>query len=146
MSSAAAEEERATAEEEPAVVMEEPAVVMEASGVHSMPKSRQPGARTAHNKNNWQDEGSKISGLANSGNADAEATTGYSQLCSGCSLGCCRCSLHPQPAVRQCGVAFPSLRWCFTSSVDRPGWLWGRPLWKLCWLWSRPWPWPWPWT
>ena len=74
MSSAAAEEERATAEEEPAVVMEEPAVVMEASGVHSMPKSRQPGARTAHNKNNWQDEGSKISGLANSGNADAEAT------------------------------------------------------------------------
>ena len=57
MSSAAAEEERATAEEELAVVMEEPAVVMQASDtagpvasrVHSMPKSRMPAARTAHN-------------------------------------------------------------------------------------------------
>jgi hypothetical protein len=57
MSSAAAEEERATAEEELAVVIKEPAVVMQASDtagpvasrVHSMPKSRMPAARTAHN-------------------------------------------------------------------------------------------------
>ena len=95
MSNATTEEEVAAAEEEPAivmvepavvmeepaVVMEEPAVVMEASdtagpvdsGVQPTRPSRLPKARTAHNKKNWKDEGSKISGLAKAGQADAAA-------------------------------------------------------------------------